>query len=135
MSAFETFRTALSALAANKLRSSLTVLGLCIGVAAVIALVAVGNGSKQQVEASINALGSNVLVVQTQPGGFGPGSQRRRGEPLDQGCVGTGGRVQRARREVGEPGRQRVRHDADRGGDELRAVLVRRHDAVLSHHA
>src|SRR5262245_61845931 len=75
MSTLEALRTALSALGANKLRSGLTVLGLCIGVAAVIALVAVGNGSKQQVEASINALGSNLLVVQTQAGGFGPGSQ------------------------------------------------------------
>jgi putative ABC transport system permease protein len=75
VSSFETLRTALGALAANKLRSGLTVLGLCIGVAAVIALVAVGNGSKRQVEASIDSLGSNVLVVQTQAGGFGPGRQ------------------------------------------------------------
>ncbi|HWK28409.1 MAG TPA: ABC transporter permease [Solirubrobacter sp.] len=74
MSALETARTALGALLANKLRSGLTVLGLCIGVAAVIALVAVGNGSRKQVQASIDALGSNVLVVQTQPGGFGPGA-------------------------------------------------------------
>ena len=73
MSALETARTALGALLANKLRSGLTVLGLCIGVAAVIALVAVGNGSRKQVQASIDALGSNVLVVQAQPGGFGPG--------------------------------------------------------------
>ncbi len=48
-------------------------IGLCIGVAAVIALVAVGNGSKKEVESSIDALGSNVLVVQTQGGRFGPG--------------------------------------------------------------
>jgi len=74
VSALETARTALGALLANKLRSGLTVLGLCIGVAAVIALVAVGNGSRKQVQASIDALGSNVLVVQTQPGGFGPGA-------------------------------------------------------------
>src|SRR4029079_8823664 len=59
---------------ANKLRAGLTMLGLCIGVAAVIALVAVGNGSKKQVQASIDALGSNVLVVQAQRGGFGPGA-------------------------------------------------------------
>ncbi|MDA0162167.1 ABC transporter permease [Solirubrobacter ginsenosidimutans] len=74
MSAVETVRTALGAIAANKLRAGLTMLGLCIGVAAVIALVAVGNGSKQQVESSIDALGSNVLVVQAQRGGFGPGA-------------------------------------------------------------
>jgi putative ABC transport system permease protein len=74
MSALETMRTALGAIAANKLRAGLTILGLCIGVAAVIALVAVGNGSKQQVQASIDALGSNVVVVQPQRGGFGPGA-------------------------------------------------------------
>jgi putative ABC transport system permease protein len=74
VSGAETLRTALGAIAANKLRAGLTILGLCIGVASVIALVAVGNGSKRQVEASIDALGSNVLVVQAQAGGFGPGA-------------------------------------------------------------
>ncbi|WP_028068057.1 ABC transporter permease [Solirubrobacter soli] len=73
MNGVETVRTALGAIAANKLRAGLTMLGLCIGVAAVIALVAVGNGSKKQVQASIDALGSNVLVVQANPGRFGPG--------------------------------------------------------------
>ena len=53
---------------------------MCIGVAAVITLVAVGNGSKQAVEASIDALGTNVLVVQAQRGGFGPGALRRVGD-------------------------------------------------------
>ena len=46
---------------------------MTIGVAAVIILVAVGNGSKQAVQARINALGSNVLLVQAQGGRFGPG--------------------------------------------------------------
>ena len=41
---------------------------MTIGVAAVIILVAVGNGSKQQVQAAIDALGSNVLIVQAQGG-------------------------------------------------------------------
>ena len=73
MNAAETFRIAFAGIAANKLRSGLTILGMTIGVAAVIILVAVGNGSKQQVEASIDALGSNVLLVQAQGGRFGPG--------------------------------------------------------------
>jgi putative ABC transport system permease protein len=73
MNGAETIRTAVGAIGANKLRSGLTILGLCIGVAAVIALVAVGNGSKQAVQSSIDALGSNVIVVQAQGGGFGPG--------------------------------------------------------------
>jgi putative ABC transport system permease protein len=63
----ETVRIALSGLAANKLRSGLTILGLMIGVGSVIVLVAVGTGSSQQVQSSIEALGSNVLLVQTGP--------------------------------------------------------------------
>jgi putative ABC transport system permease protein len=74
MSTPETLSAAFGGILANKLRSGLTVLGLCIGVAAVIALVAVGNGSKRQVQSSIDALGTNVLQVQSQAGGFGPGA-------------------------------------------------------------
>src|SRR4051794_7998285 len=73
MNARETLRIALAGITANKLRSSLTILGMTIGVAAVIILVAVGNGSKRAVQARINALGSNVLLVQAQAGRFGPG--------------------------------------------------------------
>ena len=92
MSGPEILRIALAGVAANKLRSGLTILGITIGVAAVIILVAVGNGSKQQVEASIDALGSNVLVVQAQRGGFGPGSSgasvgRRSRVRSDETCV------------------------------------------------
>jgi putative ABC transport system permease protein len=74
VSAAETLRLAIAGVAANKLRSGLTILGLTIGVAAVIVLVAVGNGSKRQVQAGIDALGTNVLVVQTQAGPGGPGA-------------------------------------------------------------
>jgi putative ABC transport system permease protein len=69
----ETLRIALGGITANALRSLLTVLGMTIGVAAVIILVAVGRGSEHQVQAQIDALGTNVLIVQGQPGGFGPG--------------------------------------------------------------
>jgi putative ABC transport system permease protein len=69
----ETLRVALGGIAANKLRSGLTILGLTIGVAAVIVLIAVGNGSKRAVQSGINALGTNVLLVQAQAGPFGPG--------------------------------------------------------------
>jgi putative ABC transport system permease protein len=72
----ETLRIAVAGIAANKLRSGLTILGMTIGVAAVIVLVAVGNGSKQQVQAGIDALGSNVLIVQAQNGPGGPGGLR-----------------------------------------------------------
>jgi putative ABC transport system permease protein len=70
----ETVRVALGGLGANKLRTGLTVLGLTIGVGAVIVLVAVGTGSSSAVESQIDSLGSNVLLVTsaTQLGGFGP---------------------------------------------------------------
>jgi putative ABC transport system permease protein len=73
MNAAETLRIALGGIAANKLRSGLTMLGMTIGVAAVIVLVAVGEGSKRAVQAQIDALGTNVLLVQAFGGRFGPG--------------------------------------------------------------
>jgi putative ABC transport system permease protein len=63
----ETIRVALGGLAANKLRTGLTILGLMIGVGSVIVLIAVGTGSSQAVEHQIDALGSNVLLVQAAP--------------------------------------------------------------------
>jgi putative ABC transport system permease protein len=60
---FETMRLALGGLLANRLRSGLTILGLTIGVASVIVLIAVGNGSAQTVQKRIESLGSNVLLV------------------------------------------------------------------------
>jgi putative ABC transport system permease protein len=69
----ETLRIALGGIVANKLRSGLTILGMTIGVASVIVLVAVGNGSKRQVQAGIQALGSNVLLVQAGGARGGPG--------------------------------------------------------------
>jgi putative ABC transport system permease protein len=68
----ETLRTALAGLSANKLRSALTVLGMIIGVAAVIVLIAVGNGSSKAVQKSIESLGTNVLLITSGSGGFGP---------------------------------------------------------------
>jgi putative ABC transport system permease protein len=59
----EAWRVALDALRANRLRSILTMLGVVIGVAAVVALVAIGTGAKQQVEQQVEGLGSNLLVV------------------------------------------------------------------------
>jgi putative ABC transport system permease protein len=72
VTALETLRIALAAIGANKLRSGLTILGLTIGVASVIVLIAVGNGSKRAVQAGINALGTNVLLIQGQNGPGGP---------------------------------------------------------------
>jgi len=63
----ETVRVALAGLAANKLRSGLTILGLMIGVGSVIVLIAVGTGSSTAVENQIDQLGSNVLLVSGAP--------------------------------------------------------------------
>lgn len=70
----ETLRIALGGIVANKLRSGLTMLGMVIGVASVIVLVAVGNGSQQAVQAQIQALGTNVLLVMGQGARGGPGA-------------------------------------------------------------
>src|SRR5437879_5912897 len=58
-----TLNIALRALRRNKMRSVLTALGIIIGVAAVIAMVGIGNGAKAQVEAQIASLGQNVILI------------------------------------------------------------------------
>jgi len=68
----EIIAVALGALRANKLRSMLTMLGIVIGVGAVIAMIALGNGAQQQVNDRIKALGTTLLTVQ-------PGQQRMGG--------------------------------------------------------
>ncbi|MGZ4614909.1 MAG: ABC transporter permease [Actinomycetes bacterium] len=64
----EGFRVALDALRGNRLRSGLTMLGVVIGVAAVVILVAIGSGAKREVEAQVEGLGSNIIIV--VPGKF-----------------------------------------------------------------
>jgi putative ABC transport system permease protein len=68
----EAFRVALDALRANRLRSVLTMIGVIIGVAAVVLLVAIGSGAKQEVEQQVEGLGSNLIIV--VPGKVGLGS-------------------------------------------------------------
>lgn len=70
----ESINIALSALVSNKMRSILTMLGIIIGVAAVIAMVSIGMGVRQQVQTSISSLGSNMLIVS-------PGSASAKGGP------------------------------------------------------
>jgi putative ABC transport system permease protein len=71
MSFAEMLLSALRGIASNKLRSILTLLGVMIGVASVILLLAVGNGSAQQVNAAISNLGTTTLTVRASGGGFG----------------------------------------------------------------
>ena len=74
MIAVESLRIAVQGILANRLRSLLTMLGVMIGVAAVIILVAVGTGSSAAVQSQLQALGTNVLTVFSSRGfGFGRG--------------------------------------------------------------
>ena len=66
------FKIALRAIAANKLRSFLTMLGIIIGVAAVIAMIAIGEGSKHSIQSNIASMGSNMINIR-------PGSSRSHG--------------------------------------------------------
>ena len=63
MRALATLRIALRALLRNKMRTVLTMLGIIIGVAAVIAMVGIGNGAKSQIESQIASLGENVILI------------------------------------------------------------------------
>src|SRR5665811_2557644 len=65
MDLFAVARIAVRALARNKMRSSLTMLGIIIGVGAVIAMVGVGQGAQQAVQTQIASMGSNLLMIQS----------------------------------------------------------------------
>lgn len=70
------FKIALRAIAANKLRSFLTMLGIIIGVASVIAMMAIGQGSKKSIQANISEMGSNMIMI--RPGqDKGPGGAQQ----------------------------------------------------------
>ncbi|MFC5182568.1 ABC transporter permease [Actinomadura harenae] len=101
----EVLRFALRGLGANKMRTGLTTLGILIGVAAVITLVAVGNGSSKAIRDSIQRLGANTLTVTKSTtgrggrfgggggGGFGGGGFRG-GGGAGSGGQGSGPRIQ-----------------------------------------
>ncbi len=74
MNALAALRSALRALAANKLRSVLTMLGIIIGVGAVITMIAVGRGATERVQEQMKGLGSNIMLV--LPGGVTAGGVR-----------------------------------------------------------
>jgi len=75
MSILEMLWSALRGITSNKLRSILTLLGVMIGVASVILLLAVGNGSSQEVRDAISSLGTNTLTVRASSGGGGGGQE------------------------------------------------------------
>ena len=72
----DNIQVALRALAANKLRSALTMLGIIIGVASVVALIALGNGATAAITAQIEGIGTNLVTV--FPGRFERGGPQGR---------------------------------------------------------
>jgi putative ABC transport system permease protein len=80
MSFLETVRIALRSIGSNKTRSALTMLGIIIGVASVLTMVAVGSGARTKVEEQIRSLGANVLMVI-------PGAARQQGVRQEGGSA------------------------------------------------
>jgi putative ABC transport system permease protein len=74
MDVFEGVRVALGGIKAHKLRSFLTMLGIIVGVAAVIAMLALGEGARRQIQSNITSLGTNLLYV--RPGSVSRGQVR-----------------------------------------------------------
>lgn len=84
----DTLQETYTALSANKVRSGLTVLGIVIGIASVIAMVSIGTGASNSISSSINSLGSNLLQIspgtQRAVGGFGATAGRGNAKTLTQ---------------------------------------------------
>jgi ABC-type antimicrobial peptide transport system permease subunit len=78
---YETLKLAVQAIRRNALRSFLTLLGIVIGVCAVIAMVTIGNGTTEKVKEEMAKLGSNVLFI--RPGQWGPGRSSATAKPFD----------------------------------------------------
>lgn len=76
------FKIALRAIAANKTRSFLTALGIIIGIGSVITMLAVGQGTKQSIQANIAEMGSNMIMIH-------PGADRRGGVRQDASSMET----------------------------------------------
>jgi putative ABC transport system permease protein len=98
VSAREALRTALQAIAANRLRSFLTTLGVVIGVMSVVLLVSIGQGARSEITGAIEGLGSNLLFVLPGDGDFGGPPTRSRFtlddvDALERSLPGAGPRV------------------------------------------
>ena len=77
MSLFMTLRIALKALSRNKMRTMLTMLGMIIGVGAVITMVALGKGAQSTIEEQVKAAGTNLITINA--GNFTQGGVRQGG--------------------------------------------------------
>lgn len=76
------FKISFKALANNKLRTFLTMLGIIIGVGSVITMLAIGQGSKKSIQSQISEMGSNMIMIH-------PGAQRRGGVRMDASSIQT----------------------------------------------
>ena len=74
------FKIAIRAIAGNKLRAFLTMLGIIIGVASVITMLAIGQGSKRSIQAQISEMGSNMIMI--HPGNNSRGGVRQSGADM-----------------------------------------------------
>src|ERR1700687_531504 len=82
MNLFQTLIIALKSISGNRLRSALTVLGIVIGVAAVIAMLGIGRGAQAGITANITSIGTNLLFIL-------PGSTQQGGVKSAQGSAGS----------------------------------------------
>ena len=86
MSWLDTFRTGFEAIRTHRLRSSLTMLGILIGIAAVILTVGLGEGAQAQVRDQINALGTNLLIISPGSSTLGTSSVMRSAAVTPRTC-------------------------------------------------
>ncbi len=77
MSLLMTFVVAVKALRRNAMRTALTALGMIIGVAAVIVMVAIGTGARTSIESQIRSAGSNLVMVNAGSGASAPSARAR----------------------------------------------------------
>ncbi|MDL2227556.1 ABC transporter permease [Odoribacter sp. OttesenSCG-928-L07] len=82
MNILNLFKISLKALTNNKMRTFLTMLGIIIGVASVIAMLAIGQGSKKSIQAEVSEMGSNMIMIH-------PGAERRGGVRQDPSAMQT----------------------------------------------
>ena len=80
MNFFNLFKIAVKALNRNKLRAILTMLGIIIGIAAVICMLAIGQGSKDSIKAQISEMGSNMIMI--HPGNMQRGGVRQSADDM-----------------------------------------------------
>ena len=95
----ETFRVALLAIRRNKVRSALTMLGVIIGVASVIAMIALGSGARAAIDEQIQSQGTTLIFVSS--GSFGGPGRAAQGAGIDADADARGRRGDRARDPVG----------------------------------